>query len=67
MLQRPQYESEPREAANRFADALRKLEDIRAAADVHVEVAVRLLDVPVGAMHVEHLVHYGNPSAQKTA
>ena len=51
LLQRPVYETEPLEAANRFAAALEKLEDICAGDDDMVEIGVSLLDVPVGNLH----------------
>ncbi|MCM2342968.1 MAG: diguanylate cyclase [Alphaproteobacteria bacterium] len=58
MLQRPMYETEPMEAANRFADALRRFDDICASENVKVEVAVTLVDLPVGHKHVEHVVTF---------
>jgi diguanylate cyclase (GGDEF)-like protein len=58
LLQRPTYENEPVEAANRFAEALKKLDDICASELVKVNVNVRLLDVPVGSKIVEHIVTY---------
>lgn len=58
MLQRPMYETEPMEAANRFADALRRFDDICASENVKVEVSVTLIDLPVGHKHVEHVVTF---------
>ena len=58
MLQRPMYETEPMEAANRFADALRRFDDICASENVKVEVAVTLVDLPVGDKHIEHIVTF---------
>lgn len=58
MLQRPMYETEPMEAANRFADALRRFDDICASDNVKVEVSITLIDLPVGQTHVEHIVTY---------
>ncbi len=55
MLQRPQYETEPMEAANRFGEALAKLEDISSSPQSEVETYVRLISLPNGAMPVEHL------------
>lgn len=63
MLQRPLYETEPMEAANRFADALRRFDDICASDNVKVEVAVTLIDLPVGHKHVEHIVTYTKQKA----
>ena len=64
MLQRPMYETEPMEAANRFADALRRFDDICASDDVKVEVAVTLVDLPVGQKHVEHIVSFTKQKAK---
>ena len=58
MLQRPMYDTEPMEAANRCADALRRLDDICASENVQVEVSVTLIDLPVGQTHIEHIVTY---------
>ena len=63
MLQRPMYETEPMEAANRFADALRRFDDICASENVKVEVAVTLVDLPVGDKHVEHVVTFTKQKA----
>ncbi|MBI4031805.1 MAG: response regulator transcription factor [Proteobacteria bacterium] len=63
MLQRPIYEDEPKEAANRFAEALNRLQDMCANDSVRVEVTVRLLDVPVGCVHAEHVVIYDKMTA----
>ncbi len=65
MLQRPQYETEPMEAANRFAEALGQLEDISSAPNAKVDVHVTLIDVPVGAKHVEHIIHCDKQGAQR--
>lgn len=62
MLQRPMYETEPVDAANRFAEALKKLDDICASELVRVTVYVRLIAVPAGSQIIEHLVeHCKNP------
>jgi PleD family two-component response regulator len=58
MLQRPIYETEPMEAANRFAEALKRLDDICASDLAQVKVYVRLMDLPVGAKLAEHMVSY---------
>jgi PleD family two-component response regulator len=58
MLQRPLYETEPMEAANRFADALRRFDDICASDNVKVDVAVSLIDLPIGNKLVEHVVTF---------
>ena len=64
MLQRPVYETEPLEAANRFADALNRLEDIKSSPDSVVKIAVRLLDIPVAELHKEHIITFSEESAQ---
>ncbi|MCB9987913.1 MAG: response regulator [Rhodospirillales bacterium] len=56
MLQRPQYETEPMEAANRFAEALSKLEDVCYNVQGKVEIFVRLLEVPSGNQQIEHII-----------
>lgn len=56
LLQRPQYETEPIEAANRFGDSLGKYEDIVSGTGVPGEVTVRLVDLPIGATMVEHVI-----------
>lgn len=56
LLQRPQYETEPVEAANRFAEALAQYEDIVSTGATGVKIAVRLLDLPTGGLHVEHIL-----------
>jgi CheY-like chemotaxis protein len=56
LLQRPQYESEPMDAANRFADALGGFEDIYNSSSSNIEVYVRLVDLPVGALHANHIL-----------
>jgi PleD family two-component response regulator len=58
MLQRPMYETEPMEAANRFAEALGKLQDIVPDGAGQVEVYVTLMDVPIGAALIDHTVTY---------
>jgi PleD family two-component response regulator len=56
LLQRPQYETEPLEAANRFAEALTKEEDLVISGVSGVEFRVDLVDLPVGALHVSHTI-----------
>lgn len=63
MLQRPMYETEPMEAANRFADALRRFDDICASDNVKVEVVVTLIDLPVGHKHIEHVISFTKQKA----
>lgn len=64
MLQRPVYGTEPMEAANRFAEALGRLEDICVNEGGHVEVSVELIDMPVGNLLFEHTVVYDKALAQ---
>lgn len=66
MLQRPMYETEPMDAANRFAEALNRLEDICANEGGHVEVSVELIDVPVGNLLSEHVIVYDRAAASGT-
>ncbi len=66
ILQRPVYETEPMEAANRFAEALGGLDDICSSENGSVEVAVTLLDLPVGTKHVEHIITFNKKDAQET-
>ena len=54
LLQRPLYETEPEEAANRFAEAVAGFKDFFAAGEVAPEVTVKLVDLPVGSQIVEH-------------
>jgi CheY-like chemotaxis protein len=54
LLQRPQYDTEPVEAANRFADALAKLTDIAQTEKSEVHVRVRLINVPVCQTVTKH-------------
>ncbi len=59
LLQRPIYETEPVEAANRFAEALHKCTDIQANPLVDIEMSINLIDLPIGALVVEHTVKMG--------
>jgi CheY-like chemotaxis protein len=64
MLQRPMYETEPMEAANRFAAELNKFTDVVPSDNSTVELAVTLVDLPVGALHVEHKISLTKKAAQ---
>jgi CheY-like chemotaxis protein len=55
LLQRPVFETEPIEAAHRFAEALSKMHDITSAGAMRAKLAVRLIDLPLGAKRVEHV------------
>lgn len=59
MLQRPQYETEPLEAANRFAEALSKNDELAMAGGTKVQIYVTLIDLPVGAKHADHMMNPG--------
>lgn len=54
MLQRPLYETEPQEAANRFAEAIAGYADFFSVSNFAPEVSIRLIDLPVGSTIVEH-------------
>lgn len=56
MLQRPIYETEPVEAANRFAEALGGNTDIASSGATDVQLHVSLLDVPAGVFMVQHVI-----------
>ncbi len=60
MLQRPQYETEPMEAASRFAEALARAEDMASAGSTPVELFVSLIDLPVGERHAHHVIRPGS-------
>lgn len=62
LLQRPQYEAEPLEAANRFSEALERLDDVCNGSEP-VQIVLRLVDLPVGALHAEHFVTYTKKAA----
>ncbi len=64
MLQRPQYDTEPLEAVNRFAEALGGLEDIASTDNTTVDVYVTLMEIPVGTKHVEHVIRYDKKGVQ---
>ena len=54
LLQRPVYETEPMEAANRFADSISKIEEMEETGAKELCFSVRLMDVPSGTEHVVH-------------
>jgi diguanylate cyclase (GGDEF)-like protein len=60
MLQRPQYETEPMEAASRFAEALAKNDDLAMAGSTKVMLYVSLIDLPVGIKHADHVMNPGS-------
>lgn len=54
LLQRPQNETEPVEAANRFATAFNEIDDIVSAGGTPLQMHVRLLNLPTGESPVNH-------------
>jgi CheY-like chemotaxis protein len=64
MLQRPLYETEPMEAANRFGEALIKFTDVVPSDSATVDLCVSLIDLPVGAQLVEHKTTMSRQIAQ---
>lgn len=63
LLQRPLYETEPLEAANRFAEALAKYEGMAMNGPAKPEIAVTLVEIPSGRKVVEHIVVPGSAAA----
>jgi diguanylate cyclase (GGDEF)-like protein len=59
LLQRPVYETEPVEAANRFAESLASFKEIASTGATNVEITVTLLSIPTGGKMIEHVVHPG--------
>lgn len=56
LLQRPLYETEPMEAANRFAEAVMNAEDLFKADGAAPEFYIKLIDLPGGSRLIEHHV-----------
>ncbi len=54
LLQRPQTESESIDAAKRFTAALDELSDITSNGVTDLNIDVRLVDIPTGALEFEH-------------
>lgn len=54
LLQRPIYETEPNDAANRFAEAIHNFDDLFKSNGVPPEANVKLIDLPVGSHIIEH-------------
>lgn len=67
LLQRPVYETEPIEAANRFAEALSRIDDICATDTAQVQIAVRLVSLPVGELMAEHILTFEKKAAATSA
>lgn len=56
LLQRPVYDTEPVEAANRFAETLGSLKDLMPAGAGQAKISVTLVAVPTGQKLIEHIV-----------
>lgn len=56
LLQRPQYESEPIDAINRFSEQLEKFCAAYDAGPVRPEMHLQLVELPQGAQHAERFV-----------
>ncbi len=56
LLQRPIYETEPNEAANRFAEAINEFDDLFGTDGIMPKVEVKLIDLPVGSRIIEHSI-----------
>jgi len=56
LLQRPIYETEPVEAANRFAESLSQCSDIVSSGLTPVEITVSLSELPVGKIVKRHVL-----------
>ena len=56
MLQRPVYDTEPVEAANRFADSLSGFKDISSGGAMSPQISVTLIALPTGEKVIQHNV-----------
>lgn len=54
LLQRPQYDTEPVDAANRFAEEISKLKTIRESVESDPQVRVELISLPSGNKVISH-------------
>jgi CheY-like chemotaxis protein len=62
LMQRPAYESEPVDAANRFAEALSKCTDIIGGSPLlEAEMTVSLIDLPTASLVISHKVDLRKP------
>ena len=61
LLQRPAYEHEPIEAANRFAESLGKCGDIVSSGSTPVEITVKLIELPIGSVGQQHVFTPSHP------
>lgn len=62
LLQRPVYESEPVDAANRFAQSLGDLDELFTTSSTEAQIEVALISLPDGANVVTHHVTKGGSS-----
>lgn len=67
MLQRPAYETEPVEAARRFAESLENCNDIVSSGSAPVEITISLVDLPIGSRVAEYVITPGNPPENNEA
>ena len=67
MLQRPHYETEPMEAASRFADSLSKNAELAMAGSTKVQIYVSLIDLPVGVKHADYVMEPGDTAQSISA
>lgn len=58
MLQRPLYETEPLEAANRFAEAMEKFDITLPAGSHTIEITVTLFEIPKGSIGLERTIRH---------
>lgn len=64
LLQRPQYQSEPIDAINRFAEELDKFCTAYDAGKVKPEIHLQLVELPQGALHAERFVPQAAAAAE---
>lgn len=64
LLQRPIYDTEPVDAANRFAESLAGFGDIVSSGSTAVKVSVTLIDLPLGNKIIEHIITPGQAKKQ---
>ncbi len=67
LLQRPVYETEPMEAAKRFAATLDEYEDLAEGSKAPIEITVSLVDVPTGKVHMAHKMTKGEEKKAEIA
>lgn len=66
LLQRPQNDQEPIDAANRFAASLSELEDMAGNSSDTIRLCVELVSLPAGSLSVSHQINItGNGTAHQ--